>query len=231
MNAENFAQYLKNPSQLYQISYQELKSLVLQYPYSQNLRYLLLLKSKIDQHKDLAANLEKAAAYSIDRTFLFKLIKEKELEALESESFTINEDYLELKDLSILSDEPVEEIKEEVKALEADIPVVDNPPQEIKLEELLDNTLSEESEDLEDLPIELDIEPKEKIPSSDEVEETISEPINSSEEEIVAPEGFFISKDLSADLAAFSKVSQQLSINTVSKEDAGKDTSTEEEIY
>jgi hypothetical protein len=75
MNAENFAEYLKNPSKLYQTNYQELKSLALQYPYCQNLQWLLLQKSRLDGHKDTDANLEKAAAGSIDRALLYKKVK------------------------------------------------------------------------------------------------------------------------------------------------------------
>ena len=37
MNAENFSDYLKSTSELYKVSYQELKSLALQYPYCTNL--------------------------------------------------------------------------------------------------------------------------------------------------------------------------------------------------
>ena len=57
MNAENFGDYLKNPALLYQLSYQELKSLVLQYPFSANLHALLFQKSQIEGHKDLDKNL------------------------------------------------------------------------------------------------------------------------------------------------------------------------------
>ena len=122
MNAENFAQYLKNPSQLYQISYQELKSLVLQYPYCLNLHYLLLLKSKMDQHKDLNPNLEKTAAYSINRKFLYKQLKAQEQEVAEAESFTINEDFLELKDLSILEEPASNGETSDSMTMEAPIP-------------------------------------------------------------------------------------------------------------
>lgn len=98
MNAENFATYLKNPTQLYQISYQELKTLVLQYPYCQNLRLLLLLKSQIDQNSDFDKNLQKAAAYSFDRSHLFKQFKTalSPLEPSGKDSYQIIEEVLEL---------------------------------------------------------------------------------------------------------------------------------------
>ncbi|MFN7117467.1 MAG: hypothetical protein ACK4TA_11755 [Saprospiraceae bacterium] len=75
MNAESFAEYLKNPSKLYQINYQELKSLALQYPYCQNLQWLLLQKSKMDGHKDTDLVLERTATGSIDRALLYKKMK------------------------------------------------------------------------------------------------------------------------------------------------------------
>lgn len=192
MNAENFAQYLKNPSQLYQISYQELKSLVLQYPYCQNLHYLLLLKSKIDQHKDLPSNLEKAAAYSIDRTFLYKLLKEKELEAVEVESFTINEDFLELKDLSVLNEEIQSSSKAEDKALEAPEPEPDVKP----ITPIISDDLFEHT-DLDEEDEEATVE--ESIILTQEIAE------NSMEVEEV-PEAYQISADVLSSIVAFGAV-------------------------
>lgn len=106
MNAENFHEYLKNPSLLYQANYQELKSLVVQYPYSSNLRLLLLLKSLIDNHKDFDRNLVLASLYSIDRTKLFEQVNKYEHALPGLENVVIAEDYLELKDLSTIEDVP-----------------------------------------------------------------------------------------------------------------------------
>lgn len=125
MTAENFSYYLKNPGHLYQVSYQELKSLVVQYPYCQNLRYLLLVKSQIENSDEYQNDLTLAATYHIDRNHLYQLIHQ-ELEEENTESFVLKEDYLELKDLSTLSDEKKEEAileQEETKI-----------PQEDKLE-------------------------------------------------------------------------------------------------
>lgn len=101
MNAESFAEYLKNPSKLYQINYQELKSLALQYPYCKNLQWLLLHKSGIDHHRDFNHNLEKAAAGSLDRTLLFHQIKAILDQEQPSETLRLDE-VLELQDLSKL---------------------------------------------------------------------------------------------------------------------------------
>jgi hypothetical protein len=114
MNIENFKEFLENPSRLYQLSYQELKSLVLQYPYSTNLHYLLLQKSAMEDHRELEQNRQKAAAYSIDRTFLFHLLKELAQAGHKEPLLKLDEDFLELKDLSFLeidasSSEPAEE--------------------------------------------------------------------------------------------------------------------------
>lgn len=106
MNAENFKDFIENPSRLYQLSYQELKSLVLQYPFSTNLHYLLLQKSEMEQHRELEQNRQKAATYSVDRAFLFNLIREwVEAEAQEP-ALQLEDEYLELKDLSLLAAEP-----------------------------------------------------------------------------------------------------------------------------
>lgn len=105
MNARNFYEYIDNPSQLYQISYQELKSLVLQYPYCQSLRYLLLQKSKMENHKDVQRNLEMASTYSIDRNFLFNLMQEMESQPTAEDNYLISDEVLELKDLTRLEED------------------------------------------------------------------------------------------------------------------------------
>lgn len=104
MNSENFHEYVKNPSMLHQVSYQELKSLVLQYPYSPNLRYLLLLKSLLDQHKDFDKNQILASLSSPDRKKLRQLVKQYTKIREQQENYTLSEDFLELKDLSVLED-------------------------------------------------------------------------------------------------------------------------------
>ncbi|MEK7254199.1 MAG: hypothetical protein AAB316_05605 [Bacteroidota bacterium] len=103
MNSENFHEYLKNPSKLHQISYQELKSLTLQYPYSPNLRYLLLVKSLLDENKDFDRNLSSASLLSLDRKKLFQLVRQHHRIREMQENYALTEDFLELKDLSTSS--------------------------------------------------------------------------------------------------------------------------------
>ncbi len=107
MNADRFNFYIKNPAHLYQITYTELKSLVLQYPYCQNLRYLLLKKSILEKHSESNKNLQLAATYSNDRNFLYQQINDKDAYESEVDSFRLKEAYLELKDLQ--SEQVIEE--------------------------------------------------------------------------------------------------------------------------
>ena len=104
MNSENFHEYVKNPSMLHQVSYQELKSLVLQYPYSPNLRHLLLLKSLFDQSKDFDKNQALASLSSPDRKKLRQVVKQFSRLREIQENYSLNEDFLELKELSALED-------------------------------------------------------------------------------------------------------------------------------
>lgn len=99
MNADSFSELLQNPARLHQVTYQELRSLVLEYPYCQNLRMLLALKSRFDGRKEEKRDMEMAAAYALDRSYWFKQVLEN-LAVEAEESFIIQEDYLELKDLS-----------------------------------------------------------------------------------------------------------------------------------
>jgi hypothetical protein len=76
MNSELLLEYLDNPMRLYKVPYQELKTLVVEYPYCQNLRYLLLCKSEIEQLDDKQRNLSLAAAYTPDRKHLYQLMQQ-----------------------------------------------------------------------------------------------------------------------------------------------------------
>lgn len=89
---------------LYQVNYQELKSLVLQYPYAPNLRLLLALKSLFDDHQDYDHNLTLASVYSIDRKKLHEQIKRHVNLRGVQENYSLGEDFLELKDLTTIED-------------------------------------------------------------------------------------------------------------------------------
>ena len=100
MNNEQLTAYLKDESYLYTLSYEEQKTLVVQYPYATNLRVLLLKKSYIEQNKDYERNLQMAAAYSTNRRFLYKLVKKLKTLQNVPENVILGEDYLELTELS-----------------------------------------------------------------------------------------------------------------------------------
>lgn len=102
MNAESFAALLKEYAHLYQLPMEELRTMVMQYPYCHNLQVLLQEKAELDQHPDREKNLSKAATYAIDRKHLYKrlkLMREKRTEP-KAEAYNLGEDFLELKDLS-----------------------------------------------------------------------------------------------------------------------------------
>lgn len=102
MNPDTFIECLKNSSRLYQLSYQELRSLVLQYPYAPNLHLLLLEKSQQENHRDREKLLERTAAYCPDRNFLFQKLHTDVAAAAPADNWVIHdvEEVLELKDLS-----------------------------------------------------------------------------------------------------------------------------------
>lgn len=101
MTAERLLRLIQQPEQLDSIPYEELKTLVLAYPYSAHLRYLLLLKSKQIHHHEYNQNLSAAAALSPDRTRLYRLIVPLPVE--------VREEVLELK--------PIETILRNLEAL------------------------------------------------------------------------------------------------------------------
>jgi hypothetical protein len=100
MTAENLTRYLQDPALLPQLGYQELKTLVVRYPFCQNLRLLLALKSQMDHHREADRQLKMAAIAVPDRKKLYHLIRQYQMEEIVSDNYLLNEEYLELKDLS-----------------------------------------------------------------------------------------------------------------------------------
>jgi len=138
MNAENFRDYLNDPSLLYQVPYEELKSLALEYPYNAHLRWLLLQKSRMEHRPDARKLLEKAAVYSIDRRALYHFVQTR-YEKSETPFFVFNEDFLELKDLAALREElpaPVEEVTISRPIAAEPVSVFREPPVVPKTEEI-----------------------------------------------------------------------------------------------
>ena len=100
MTNEQLTAYLQDESYLYSVGYEELKSLVMSYPYSANLRILLLKKSYLDQNKDYERNLQMSATFTTNRKHLYKTIKKLKSFKLAPQNVILGEDYLELTELS-----------------------------------------------------------------------------------------------------------------------------------
>ena len=106
MTQERFFQIVDDPDLLRRITYEELKTLALAYPYAHNLRCLLALKARQIDHPEATRNLATAAAYSLDRTKLFLLVAPQ---VIVPQQVLAPEEVLELK--------PIETVKRELEAL------------------------------------------------------------------------------------------------------------------
>lgn len=74
MTDERLIRLLENPELLTSISFEELKTLALAYPYAHNLRYLLAMKANMENHPDAERLMAAASVFSLDRVQLFKLL-------------------------------------------------------------------------------------------------------------------------------------------------------------
>ncbi|MDO8969170.1 MAG: hypothetical protein Q7U74_00690, partial [Saprospiraceae bacterium] len=106
MTQERFFQLTNDPELLRRITYEELKTLALAYPYAHNLRSLLALKARQIDHPEATRDLATAAAYSLDRTRLFLLVAPQ---MIVPQQVLAHEEVLELK--------PIETVKRELEAL------------------------------------------------------------------------------------------------------------------
>ncbi|MEL6657292.1 MAG: hypothetical protein AAFY48_11270 [Bacteroidota bacterium] len=157
MNAESFSTYLAQPAKLYQLPYQEIKNLVAEYPYSANLRRLLLLKSKIEQDPKFEQYLHDLASSTMDRKHLYEFVTSEIPQLLDLE--TEPEERLELQDLTEMREKDKilvrTEQEEELPPLQATSP----PPS------------SSEQEPLESTAGELEIAEEDLFALSDDVPE------------------------------------------------------------
>ena len=104
MHAEPFVELLSSPARLYRLPYAELESLVLEYPYAQNLRLLLFAKSWLEGRPDAESLLQKASLYSTDRRALYAFVQQLSillLQSAQSPAVPREEDILELRPLPI----------------------------------------------------------------------------------------------------------------------------------
>jgi hypothetical protein len=104
MTAERLKKLLADPEHLLPtITYEEIKTLTLAYPYAHHLRHLLWLKSRQIGHPEEAKNLVAAAAFAIDRRRLFALAHPQPI--------ALTEPTLELR--------PIAEVQRQMEALPA----------------------------------------------------------------------------------------------------------------
>jgi len=243
MNRENFSEYIEEPSKLYQLSYQELKSLVLQHPYCANLHVLLLQKAQLDNSTAFSKNLEKAAVHTFDRAYLYDLIKSQKLLSVSREEFAEFEDeILELQDINSLEGK-VEKIplvaneNDSSTGITREAAPVDPPSPPIW----------ENEKDEEDFHLELDIpdkpQPSPAIPETElvpppgpaDIFVKQGEQLLSTEEtEEVAREVFLISDGLTRTLQSYAPVPnhvrQQIKNRTEKLQQAQKEQAKQEQI-
>jgi len=96
MNAKDFQLYLEQPQMLYALPLTELQGLAMEYPYSSNLRLLLLLKTHLEGHPDEQNYLQRCASASFDRAFIYDLLQDVQLSSQEHREET---EVLELRTL------------------------------------------------------------------------------------------------------------------------------------
>lgn len=99
---------LDNPELLATIPYEEMKTLALAYPYAHNLRYLLAIKARQDDHPDADRALTTASVYSLDRTQLYYLTALK---------VPVFQPAVVAEEVAILELKPIEMVQRELQAL------------------------------------------------------------------------------------------------------------------
>lgn len=146
MNSENFPEFLTDPSGLYKVSYQELQSLVLEYPYAANLWKLLLCKAYFEDKSDFPKILESLAIRIQDRRKLksfMSVLSDLKLEydlAIETRQI-LDLEKLREKAIERAMNEPINATteKKEKEAI---------PPQQTDRKNLLEELFNEDAEDV-----------------------------------------------------------------------------------
>lgn len=126
MTQERFVKMLENPELLAFISYEELKTLALAYPFVHNLRYLLAIKARQENHPEFARNLALASTYSLDRTRLFQVLAPKQLAP---QKIAVAQE----EQTAVLELKPLETVQRELQA-KAPVPITVEQPIERKIE-------------------------------------------------------------------------------------------------
>lgn len=107
MTAEELISYLRSPEKLIHVSLEELKELVNRFPYSQNLKYLLLRKARQIEDPNEKLYEASAAAVTYDRQHLFQLLHHYQEDAAQIEPLETQKD----KAVLLLQDEQTDKVK------------------------------------------------------------------------------------------------------------------------
>ena len=107
MTAQEFQHYLDQPHSLLQLQLTDLQEIAMKFPYSANIRLLLLLKTHLEGHPEEASYLNRCAATTFDRAHIYELIRE--LDASLPEEIFDETETLELKELEELHEQPATE--------------------------------------------------------------------------------------------------------------------------
>ena len=115
MNSQSVLQALEQPSRLTEYAMEDLLALVREYPYSTNLRLLVLLKAKQTHDPEFEHYLNRFAAATFDRAHLFNLLEA--IEKREEEKGEVLE-LLELEELELAGfGDPFEELPSRLNEL------------------------------------------------------------------------------------------------------------------
>jgi len=162
MKQEEILNCILHPDRLKEIPFERLKQALTDYPYSQNLHFLLAQKSMQEQHPDFERHLKTAATYMNNRSFLRKQLQQsdrpsqpmvepepEEEPAQGNSSLTeVPEDLManlpdeDLPTVEFIPDTPIDEdVPNHVADIITDTPPADQPPPNetsIRLENLQD---------------------------------------------------------------------------------------------
>lgn len=181
MNSENFPDFLNDPTRLYSVSFEELQSLVLEYPYANSLWKLLLCKAYFEDKTEYPKILESLAIRIQNRSQLRNFVAHLAQLKAEYELAQENRQTLDLEDFKrqvihrAIQEVPPAEKKQE-KAQQAEVQPVEKTTER---KQLLDELFGSETDI--DVPKESQEEkPTEESDSVDLITAALSEHIAAS---------------------------------------------------
>lgn len=148
MNSENFPDFLNDPTRLYSVSFEELQSLVLEYPYANSLWKLLLCKAYFEDKTEYPKILESLAMRIQNRSQLRNFVAHLAQLKAEYELAQENRQTLDLEDFKrqvihrAIQEVPTAEKKQE-KAQQAEVQPVEKTTER---KQLLDELFGSETD-------------------------------------------------------------------------------------